>query len=101
MLLRANNTITGLKEDGASIVAGETFSCEETEGARLIDLGAAEEVEEEDEGEDPGDDKAAILAHISAAQTLEQLGVLPVDETDQDIIAAYHKRLNEIDDPDH
>jgi hypothetical protein len=48
MRFRAKHTINGVGADGA-VEAGETFELDEAAGKRLIDLDAAEEVEEEPE----------------------------------------------------
>lgn len=108
-LLRALNSIRGIRKDGEYTKAGETFETDATTALELIAAGAAEELEAEETSPEPpaatdaeklAAARADLLAKIAIA-TAEELEELEIPEDDQELVEAAELRREELTEPDH
>lgn len=91
--------VNTIGHNGTDYLPGQTLSVDTKEAERLIGLGAAcYPVEAEKLTELALADNSELLAAIASAETIEALlALMPENEPDAAVVAAFESRMNELE----
>lgn len=90
--------VNTIGHNGTDYLPGQTLAVDAKEAERLVGLGAASYPVADEPEQEPAPANNGILAAIAAAATVEELlELMPTNEPETDVVAAFESRMQELE----